>query len=181
MSYDKKKDWSLLQKAIIPEDAKKRMLGHCRTEAELATMLDIIENETVYLNHLYQVIKRVIPNNAGNPDLQVTHLSIKLRSKEQIKDWRHFQLIKNQLCGRETIGIEIYPPESKLVDTANQYHLWVFPNDTYFGFIFQERYVTESALTSGKQRPFEVKPEDLKSFEEMEEMVRKAKLGAMLK
>jgi len=35
------------------------------------------------------------------------------------------QEIKNQICGCEAEGVELYPAESRLVDQANQYHIWV--------------------------------------------------------
>ena len=44
-------------------------------------------------------------------------------------DWREFQQIKNELCGEEYCGIELYPPESRMVDTVNVFHIWVMPKD----------------------------------------------------
>ena len=57
-------------------------------------------------------------------------LSIKRRDKEIIHDWRELQTIKNMIVGDEHEGFEVYPAESRLVDTANQYHLWVFENES---------------------------------------------------
>jgi len=45
--------------------------------------------------------------------------------------WREFQQIKNELVGPECEGVELFPAESRLVDTSNQYHLWVNPDPTY--------------------------------------------------
>lgn len=36
------------------------------------------------------------------------------------------QQIKNMIVGEEHESFELYPAESRLVDTAIQYHLWVF-------------------------------------------------------
>jgi hypothetical protein len=55
------------------------------------------------------------------------HLSFKRRDRSAIRDWRHFQAIKNEVAGPEREAIEIFPPESELVDAANEYHLWVLP------------------------------------------------------
>lgn len=41
--------------------------------------------------------------------------------------WREMQAIKNEIFGDETVAIEFYPPESKLIDCKNIYWLWVFP------------------------------------------------------
>ena len=39
------------------------------------------------------------------------------------------QYIKNELVGEENEGFELYPRESRLVDTANQFHIWVFQEE----------------------------------------------------
>ena len=52
------------------------------------------------------------------------HLSIKRNDKEPVTDWRDKQQIKNQIVGSEHEALELYPAESRLIDTANQYHLW---------------------------------------------------------
>lgn len=57
------------------------------------------------------------------------HLSFKRKDRAAVRDWRHFQAIKNEVAGPEREGIEIYPPESELVDAANEYHLWILPPD----------------------------------------------------
>jgi hypothetical protein len=40
-------------------------------------------------------------------------------------DRRELQQIKSALVGPEHEAVELFPAESRLVDTANQYHLWV--------------------------------------------------------
>ena len=42
--------------------------------------------------------------------------------------WREMQNIKNELFGPDAIAVEYYPPEAKLIDKANIYWLWVFPD-----------------------------------------------------
>lgn len=44
--------------------------------------------------------------------------------------WKEMQRIKNEIFGEETMAIEYYPPESKLLDDHNIYWLWVFPQGT---------------------------------------------------
>lgn len=89
------------------------------------------------------------------------HLSVKRRDQEAIHDWRHLQRIKNELVGKECEAVELYPADSRLRDTANQYHLWAFadPNDC-FPFGYAQRVVlphdeTLAAVIGSKQRPFE--------------------------
>jgi hypothetical protein len=57
------------------------------------------------------------------------HLSFKRNDRAAVRDWRHVQAIKNSVAGPEREAIEIYPPESDLVDASNEYHLWVLPPD----------------------------------------------------
>ena len=53
-------------------------------------------------------------------------LSIRNHRNNCDRDWRDFQRIKNELCGTQCDALEIYPNEDRLVDTSNQFHLWVF-------------------------------------------------------
>ncbi len=83
--------------------------------------VDIIDNTRevdIYINDIYHCIVREKPDH--------THLSIKRLDLLPIHNWRHMQQIKNDICGDEREGVEIYPAMSRIVDTTNQYHLWVF-------------------------------------------------------
>jgi hypothetical protein len=108
----------------------------------------------VFVNSLYQV---AMYDDAP----EVIWLSIKRRDKAPAKDWRHFQRIKNELVGAENEAIEIYPAESRLVDTANQYHLWVFKDPTFripMGFNNGRKTMEpeHAERTGAKQRGFEL-------------------------
>ncbi len=100
----------------------------------------------VYVNDIYQV--NVQRNEKADymvrePSMKgkMTYLSIKRLDKKSIHDWRHLQEIKNELCGEDCEAIEIYPVEKRLVDTANQYHLFVFPKGYFVGFGWTKRSV----------------------------------------
>jgi hypothetical protein len=56
----------------------------------------------------------------------VAELSVHRRDRAPIRDWRHMQSIKNNVCGKDWEGIEIYPADDRLVDTSNEYWLWAF-------------------------------------------------------
>lgn len=74
---------------------------------------------------------------------------------EALHDWRNFQRMKNQLCGPESEAIELYPAESRLVDTANQFYLVVLPEGIRLPFGFVSREVSEDLPTKrNTQRPF---------------------------
>lgn len=79
----------------------------------------------LYLSDQYQVAIDKAPMH-GFKGALIWHLSIKRIDKEPIMDWRDLQAIKTQLCGAEAEAIQLFPAESRKVDTSNQYHLWVF-------------------------------------------------------
>lgn len=71
----------------------------------------------------YQVIMR----SSAGPDGMV-HLSIKRKDRMPIRNWLHLQVIKNVLVGSENEAVEIFPAQSRVVNAAHQYHLWVLKN-----------------------------------------------------
>jgi len=91
--------------------------------------------ETFYANSHYLVFKRLIPaTNEDSPSEYMVHLSMRTVENDVRHDWREMQRVKNELAGPEWEAVEIYPAESRVVDTANQYHLWCFPFSLGFGF-----------------------------------------------
>ena len=135
----------------------------------------------IYVNSRYQVlISRIWGEyeDGSRPEVPILQLSIKRHDKLPIHDWRDLQRIKNDLCGPESLAIEFYPPESKLVDTANQYFLWVLPERYHrlLGFMFHLRVVSEMSVGGSHQRPWpaDEKPRDLETQETLQ-----ARLDAM--
>jgi hypothetical protein len=95
-------------------------------------------------NDIYDCFASTFPDGS-------MHLSIKRRDRAAIRDWRHFQQIKNEVAGPEREAVEIFPRESRLTDGANQYHLHVTPPgvDVPFG------YANESGPEVSRQGDFE--------------------------
>jgi hypothetical protein len=117
-----------------------------------AVLRDELVNNLIWKNDIYQVAVR---NKGGG----LVHLSIKRIDRQPIHDWRDLQQIKNELVGPECEAVEIYPAESRRVDTANQYHLWAFVDPAYrIPFGFSERAVTQESIAGSVQRPFESQP-----------------------
>lgn len=111
----------------------------------------------VYLNSLYQVNVQPAPVGPGWPPM--LWLSIKRRDRRPIHDWRHLQRIKNALVGDEHEAVELYPAESRMVDEANQFHLWVLVDPlARFPFGHTQRLIgtpEQAAAVGATQRPFE--------------------------
>ncbi len=128
-----------------------------------------------YINSRYQVALFIDDTPWG----RVTHLSIKNRDRGARHDWRDLQRIKNELCGLEREAIEIYPAESRLVDCADQFHLWVLASGQTLPLGFHEgRVVSESVspTSRGSQRPWEPdnRPQDLLSHEGLQAKLQAA-------
>lgn len=125
-----------------------------RHEAENA--LQLAREGLCFRNDTYQVIVRDLADDEhGFEGHKLVHLSIKRLDKEPIHDWRDLQEIKNQLVGHECEAIELYPKESRLVDTSNQFHLWVFADpETTLPVGWHIRLINDSPnVGDAKQRP----------------------------
>lgn len=99
----------------------------------------------------------------GFRGMRVWHLSIKRRDRGILHDWRILQDIKTAICGAEVEALEIYPAESRVVDTANQYHLFAFPDGEHIPCGWVKGYRTDNPGGGAVNRPGSQKvesPED---------------------
>lgn len=158
-----------------------------KSVAELAPWTEFVQAEPIpelpadiiFLNSRYQVNMRKIrcppPFNDG------IELSIKTRDKAPFHNWRDIQRIKNELLGPEIEAIELFPSESRLVDTANQYYVFAFPWNDFpghrFPFGFTERFVSETPVGGSVQEPFpaDQRPQDLETREQFMARLKEAK------
>jgi hypothetical protein len=103
-------------------------------EAAAQKMLDAHDAKTVcWVNDLYQV--QVGPA----PEPFEYQINIRRRDGGMFKDWRHFQQIKNETVGPEREAVEVYPAESRKVDSCNKWHLWVLPENEMVPTCWTER------------------------------------------
>jgi len=143
-----------LEKFLEDHESLANTAGFDNARETLTKEYEKLKTQEIWKNDQYQV--NVIRENGW------VHLSIKRIDKEPITDWRHKQQIKNQLVGEECEGVELYPAESRLVDTANQFHLWCLADPTK-GFPIGfggGRYVTSEQGGGSKQRPLDENHED---------------------
>jgi hypothetical protein len=95
----------------------------------------------VWRNSRYQV--NITRLEDREPFGVILWLSIKRLDRRPIRDWRELQRIKNELVGPEVEAVEMFPAESRLCDTSNQFHLHCFPNGYKLPFGYAEREVME--------------------------------------
>jgi len=99
----------------------------------------------IYCNDTYQV---VVERNGS-----LIHLCIRRHDGQPCTDWSDRQQIKNEIIGPEYEAVELFPAESRLIDTTNEYHLWVNPNPGFrfpFGFT-HNRCVIENQAVFGRE------------------------------
>lgn len=121
--------------------------------------------EECWMNSRYTVLIRRPKSEMGD----LVHLSIKRNDKNPLHDWRDLQRIKNEILGEEEEAMELYPAESRLVDGANQYHLWCFLGmRAPFGYEAMRCVMLPGGMDGAKQRPFEEPPKDAMTEEEFQ-------------
>jgi hypothetical protein len=123
----------------------------------------------IFLNSRYQVAVYPVehPPNGMPP---FVHVSLKRLDNIAITDFRDVQRIKSELIGPESYAFQVFPPESELVDTANQYHIYCLVPYTEDGewptlpYMMRDgRYVCQEPPPGGRQRSFteDMAPDDL--------------------
>lgn len=73
----------------------------------------------------------VMTRDINTPLGKVTHACLRNKGSKETNyegtdiPWAEKQRIKNEIFGKEAVAIEVYPKESKLIDSTNMYHLWI--------------------------------------------------------
>lgn len=118
-------DWQPLQEVdrkalqlVGDYAAVARRLGISEAEAR-AGAATRYEGVRLFVNSTYEVTMKQAEMNGW------VHLEIWRRDGGFVGDWNDKQRIKGQLVGEECEGLELYPAESRLLNIANVYHLWV--------------------------------------------------------
>lgn len=84
------------------------------------------------------------------------HLSIRREDRKAECDWRIFQRIKNEIAGHDREAVQLFPATKRVLDTSNQYHLWVAPRQFVIGIGQIDGEVSEKVVGKAVQRPFAV-------------------------
>jgi hypothetical protein len=149
--------WTPFQRAepLPPTEEQIALVRKHMPTCDARAAADLLVSEfsaLIYVNSRYQVLMRTVshaPNPAPGewliPPGEWVYLSIKRIDQQPIHDWRDLQRIKNELVGPQCEAIELYPAEERLLDAANQYHLWVSPDPKFrFPVGCTERLVIDS-------------------------------------
>ena len=72
---------------------------------------------------------------------QVQHLAVRRHDGEEIAGWDMLQLVKNEVAGPGATALEVYPPQSELLDKAPMRHLFVLPSGFVLPLTIHGRWV----------------------------------------
>jgi hypothetical protein len=130
-----------------PEIVAETMRHYGIAEDEAKALLDEEEAKCLFfINNLYQVsMSRTFVDWFG-VEKDIVQLCIRRRDGAMVWDWRHFQQIKNELCGEEVEGLQLFPAESRKVDTSNKWHIWIVADGTKMPFGWQQRDVQDASV-----------------------------------
>lgn len=148
--------WQRLQQCVpspMSEALIVDLLKHKKYESReqiIAMLAHEEKTTTLWINDTYQVQRRVMSDG-------LIHINIRRRDGAPIlRDWRHFQQIKNEMLGDECEAIELYPAESRKVDASNKYHLWGYADPKWrFPIGMKDRDVdyVDGSTPGTRQRP----------------------------
>lgn len=62
--------------------------------------------------------------NIGTQDMGDGHLRVRRLRGSRPLSWEELQWAKNEAWGQEAMAVEVYPPQSEVVDEAPIRHLW---------------------------------------------------------
>jgi hypothetical protein len=91
-------------------------------------------DESMWQNGHYNAI--VTPVDIDGVPMLI--LSFRRLDRRAVHDWRMVQRLKSELLGSDVEAAELYPHEERLLDGANQYHLWALPPGMLFAFGYEQ-------------------------------------------
>ena len=99
--------------------------------------IELEEGETYWRNSFYLVFCKQLEPARGIEG--AVRLTIKHNQGKAVREWKHLQRIKNEIVGAEREAVEIFPPESMLVDLSKEHHLFVTPVGVSSIYVYEEK------------------------------------------
>ena len=136
------------------------------TEFKLASD-SIAATHRRYINNLYSATVSPPMDFPGVP-CKVIHISISRIDRSNYIPWRHKQIIKNKLIGPTHEAAELFPSRDRVIDGANQFHLWALADSNVsfpFGYLGERDVLDQEEarrdVPGVHQAPFVDDPEEL--------------------
>jgi hypothetical protein len=122
-----KKVWQPLHKSpdLFVREQRQRLREQIKEKFPEITdkVLDSQENDETWGNDRYTVGVQYLDGNRDG----FVELSVHNHNRTPHVPWRHMQQIKNEILGGDREAVQIFPAEDRLVDTANEFWLYVYP------------------------------------------------------
>jgi len=134
-TYQRILSWAERKHGTLSEKEKKECWESAKTHAEQESMGRVWKNGIFTVNFY---------NGTSADDMVHTDelkgkcvwLSIKRNDKSTRIEWFDKMQIVRTLVGDDWLGMELYPPQKFMVDTANQYHIICIPPEYADSFPF---------------------------------------------
>ena len=124
-----------------------------KTRPDVAKAMEELAKQEVWANDRYVAVV-----SRDYDDGEVSMISFHRRDRGALVDWRHKQMIKNDIAGPGRWAMELFPPEEHKTDQANQSWLQVMPPGFDPPFGLRGRHVEapgEGEDVGQRQRAFE--------------------------
>jgi len=134
---------------------RKQIIAAGGAKADADQMYRDNKHQETYSNDRYVVVIDRNAKHGFGDDVGMFELTVRRQDRDIILDWRDMQAIKNQLTSEEHEMVQLFPAESRLRDSANQYWFYGF-NDPgiMFPFGMFGRHVGDgNDFGKSKQRP----------------------------
>lgn len=111
-----------LRRDLIQQERRRRRLGkwgpweRLRLSPPAGRRGWLSEVRVAHRNKVFAVLERPVEG--------AVHLAISSLSEDR-PTWWEMQRIKNEIVGEDATAVEVYPPQSEVVDGADMFHLWV--------------------------------------------------------
>ena len=129
----KKKPWQPLKQdsPTVRKVMEDKLIAGLRSEFPDMSDDEIrcaVHKDEVWGNDRYTVSVTFKDNRKREGYLEI---GVHNHNRTTIVPWAHMQQIKNEVAGPEREAVMIYPAESRLVDTANEYWIYVYPTGEF--------------------------------------------------
>ena len=132
-SPSKKREWQPLVKDTpsVRKLQEEKLLAQTQKAFPNMSEDDIrsaIHKDEVWGNDRYTVTVTFKTNNGRDGYIEI---GVHNHKRTTIMQWSHLQQIKNEIAGPDREAVMIFPSEDRLVDTANEYWLYVYPTGEF--------------------------------------------------
>lgn len=104
--------------------------------------VEVDGGETYWSNSFYLVNRVALEPEKGLEG--AVRLSMKRHDGKALREWKHMQRVKNELCGEEREAVEIFPPQSMVTSMDHEHHLFVTPVGVASIYVYEEKLRSES-------------------------------------